>query len=163
MLALKRRVSEFQHSGKGNKSELEAEINRLRGESWFKNTLLPDGTLEPHSQGAKEFLSFDPVPAWEKVRVPVLSMWGALDSLVPSEKSRAIFERALRKGGNKDYTLKSYPMAGHGLSVIRGRAEPWDWPRLAPSYQELMVEWLLKRVDGAGINKSRSRNAHASI
>lgn len=157
ILALRRRVREFQHSGKGNKSELESEINGLRGESWFKNTLLPDGALEPHSRGAKEFLSFDPVPVWEKVRVPVLSVWGALDSLVPAEKSRAIFERALRKGGNKDYVLKIFPLAGHGLPVIRGKGEGWDWPRLAPGYQELMIEWFLKRVDEAGINKSRSR------
>jgi dienelactone hydrolase len=162
VVALRRRVSEFQHSGKGNKSELEAEINRLHGESWFKNALLPDGALEPHSRGAKEFLSFDPAPVWEKVRVPVLSMWGASDSLVPAEKSRAILERALRKGGNKDYTLRIFPIAGHGLPVIRGKGEPWDWPRLAPGYQELIVGWLLKRVDKAGnIDESHSRKTRA--
>ncbi len=141
---------------------MEAEINRLRGESWFKNTLLPDGALEPHSRGAKKFLSFDPVPVWEKVRVPVLSVWGALDSLVPAEKSRASLEHALRKGGNKNYTLKIFPTAGHGLPVVRGKGESWDWPRLAPGYQELMVEWLLKKVDKAGkIGKSRSEKTRA--
>jgi dienelactone hydrolase len=147
ILTLRRSVAEFQHSGKGNKSELEGEINRLRAESWFKSTLLPDGTLETLSPGAKEFLSFDPVPVWEKVRVPVLSMWGALDPLVPAEKSRAILDRALRKGGNNDYTLKIFPGAGHGLPIIRGKDDPWDWPRLAPGYQEMMIDWLLKRVD----------------
>jgi pimeloyl-ACP methyl ester carboxylesterase len=162
VLGLRRRVSEFQYRGTGNKSELESEINRLRGESWFRNTLLPDGALEPHGQGEKEFLSFDPVPVWAKVRVPVLSMWGELDLLVPAETSRAILARALRKGGNRDYTLKIFPGASHGLSVIRGLDEPWDWPRLAPGYQELMVEWLLKRVDEADhTNKARSRSKRA--
>ncbi len=161
VLALRRRVSEFQHSGKGNKLELEAEINRLRGESWFKNALLPEGALEPHSQTTKEFLSFGPAPVWEKVRVPVLSMWGAMDSLVPAEKSRAIFEGALRKGRNKDYTLRIFPMAGHGLPIIRGQREPWDWPRLAPGYQELMLEWLTRRVDVAGKRKSGARRTRA--
>jgi pimeloyl-ACP methyl ester carboxylesterase len=148
VLSLRRRVSKFQHSGQGDQSGLKVEIDHLRAESWFKNTLLPDGVLEPHSPGAKEFLSFDPAPVWEKVRVPVLSMWGVLDSVVPAEKSRTIFERALVKGGNKDRTLKLFPQAGHGISIIREKGEPWDWPRLAPGYQELMVEWISQRTSG---------------
>ena len=161
VLELRRRVSEYQYTSKGNKSELESEINRLRGDAWFKNTLLPNGTLEEYDQGEKEFLSFNPVPVWERVRVPVLSMWGALDSLVPAEKSRAVFARALRKGGNADYTLKIFPGASHGLSMVRRKDETWDWPRLAPGYQELMVEWLIARIDGASMKKSSFRKTRA--
>ncbi len=145
VISLRRRVSQFQHTGKGDQAALESEISHLRGEPWFRNALLPE-KLVPYDAESKSYILFDPAPVWEKVKAPVLSLWGAQDAVVPAEKSRASLERALKRGGNQDYTLRVFPKAGHGVGVIREPGEPWDWPRLAPGYQEVMIEWVLKRV-----------------
>jgi len=147
VMSLRKKVSEFLFTGEGNSSILETEIRLLRQEPWFRNILLQDTTLVPYDEESKEYITFDPAPVWEKVTVPVLSIWGEQDAVVPAERSRTIFEHSLRKGGNKDYMLKIFPNAVHGLTILQPKNAPWDWPRLAQGYQELMVEWLIKRVD----------------
>ncbi|MCI0487127.1 MAG: alpha/beta hydrolase [Blastocatellia bacterium] len=149
VLELVKRVREFARTGRGDPTALEAEIARLRGEPWFEHAGLPKGEIEQYNPQIKEFLSFDPVPVWKKVSVPVLALWGERDTIVPAEKSRAIIERALKEGGNKEYTLKIFPQADHQMYVVREEGAGWDWPRLAPGYQEAMIEWLLARVDVA--------------
>jgi pimeloyl-ACP methyl ester carboxylesterase len=131
----------------GYKTALEFEIQGLRAESWYRYALLPQEEIRVFNKGEKEFLLFDPAKIWEKVTVPVLAIWGKEDLLVPAERSCEIFENALKRAGNKDYTLKIFSNSGHGLSVVRGNDEPWDWYRMAPGYQELMVSWLQQRVD----------------
>lgn len=146
VINLRKRIRDYQYFGTGNKTELEAEINKFRKESWFRNTLLPEEHLEIYSEQIKEYLSFNPVPVWENVHIPVLAVWGEKDSFVPAAKSRYIFETALKKAQNKNYVLKIFPDSGHGLPVIRGENAPWDWERLAPGYQELLIQWLSKTI-----------------
>lgn len=145
VMTLRKRVSQFQLTNTGNKVALESEISQLRSETWFRNTLLPD-KLEPFDGESKAFITFDPAPIWEKVRVPVLLLWGAQDMVVPAQKSKTIIENALKKGENKEYELKIFDKAGHGVGVTRDKNEAWDFPRLASGYQEIMIEWTLKRV-----------------
>ncbi len=145
VMALRKQVRLFQHSGKGEKATLEAEIAKLKSESWFRNTLLPE-VLEPYDEESLAYITFDPAPIWEKVTVPVLALWGELDLSVPSKKSQMIIEGAMKKGGNKDFTLKIFPQSGHGVSIVREQSAVWDWPRLASGYQEIMVEWVLQKT-----------------
>jgi dienelactone hydrolase len=147
VMNLRQKLRKYQFSGVGDKTALEFEIKGLRAESWYRYALLPQEEIRVFNKGEKEFLLFDPAKIWEKVTVPVLAIWGKEDLLVPAERSCEIFENALKRAGNKDYTLKIFSNSGHGLSVVRGNDEPWDWYRMAPGYQELMVSWLQQRVD----------------
>src|SRR5437588_3277390 len=59
------------------------------------------------------FLTYDPVAALEKVRCPVLAINGEKDTqVIPRENLQAI-EKALKVGGNKDYTVKLLPRLNH--------------------------------------------------
>jgi dienelactone hydrolase len=61
--------------------------------------------------------NFDPVPAWQQVRQPVLAEWGEFDRVaLPRESSTAI-EAALRRGGNTRYTMRFISGVRHNLNL----------------------------------------------
>jgi uncharacterized protein len=61
--------------------------------------------------------NFDPVPAWQEVRQPVLAEWGEFDRVaLPRESSMAI-EEALRRGGNTRYTMRFISGVRHNLHL----------------------------------------------
>ncbi len=122
------------------KEELEKEIAGLKSERWFRDTLLSE-QLEQFDADSKAYMNFNPAPVWEKVKVPVLALWGEEDLAVPAQKSREIINLALGKGKAKTYDLREFPKAGHGIRLNRGKDDAWDFPRLVLGYQELMIDW----------------------
>jgi alpha-beta hydrolase superfamily lysophospholipase len=61
--------------------------------------------------------NFDPVPAWQRLRQPVLAQWGALDhEAVPQESSR-IIRQALQQGSDTHSTIRFVPGVGHDLNL----------------------------------------------
>jgi pimeloyl-ACP methyl ester carboxylesterase len=109
---------------------------------WFAPAELPPqlaGDLPP--LGALRLLFFDPVPVWERVKVPVLVVWGDKDAVVPVVKSRGVIEHAQRKARNRSLTIKIFPNVDHGNNVVAGDAK-WDFPRVSGEPERLMIEWL---------------------
>lgn len=65
------------------------------------------------SQWFRFFLLFDPQPTLKKVRVPVLALNGELDVQVSWKENLDLIASALKAGGNRDYTVKSFPKLNH--------------------------------------------------
>jgi pimeloyl-ACP methyl ester carboxylesterase len=61
----------------------------------------------------KGFLTHDPAPVLQKVRCPVLALFGANDLQVAPAVNAPPLERALRSGGNRDVTVRVIPRANH--------------------------------------------------
>jgi pimeloyl-ACP methyl ester carboxylesterase len=59
------------------------------------------------------FMRYDPVPALEKVKCPVLAVNGGKDLQVPAKENLTAIREALEKGGNKKATFKVYPDLNH--------------------------------------------------
>ncbi|MCW3100635.1 MAG: hypothetical protein JWL77_6253 [Chthonomonadaceae bacterium] len=59
------------------------------------------------------FLTYDPVPALQKVTCPVLALNGSKDMQVPPQADLSTIETALKAGGNRDYTIKELPNLNH--------------------------------------------------
>lgn len=59
------------------------------------------------------FIKYDPAPVLEKVRCPVLAVNGEKDLQVPPKEDLAAIENALKKGGNKNVTIKEFPGLNH--------------------------------------------------
>jgi acetyl esterase/lipase len=60
---------------------------------------------------------FDPLPAWQQVRQPVLAEWGEFDRVaLPRQSSMAIGD-ALRRGGNTRYTMRFVSGGRHNLNL----------------------------------------------
>lgn len=125
------------------REKFQAAIPKAQNTRWFQHTW--GGLPKDHWLWAwwVYVINHDPALVLEKVRVPVLALFGDGDTLTVPEGIRemiARIEQSLKKGGNKDVTIKVFPGAEHDLTV--GGSE--DVP--APGFHSTLVEWLQKRV-----------------
>jgi uncharacterized protein len=60
---------------------------------------------------------FDPIPAWQQVRQPVLAEWGEFDRVALARESSTAIEDALRRGGNTRYTMRFINGVRHNLHL----------------------------------------------
>ncbi|CAG5012702.1 hypothetical protein DYBT9275_05230 [Dyadobacter sp. CECT 9275] len=59
------------------------------------------------------FIQYDPVPALENVKCPVLALNGEKDVQVPPKENLPAIKTALLKAGNKDFEVKELPGLNH--------------------------------------------------
>ncbi|MFB4310394.1 alpha/beta hydrolase family protein [Actinomadura sp. GTD37] len=84
---------------------------------------------------------FDAQGVLQRVRQPLLGVWGGHDLQTPPEENPPLFARALRRGGNTHYTFRFFPDADHAAhrtpdgGLTRGEA-------LAPGYADLVGRWV---------------------
>jgi pimeloyl-ACP methyl ester carboxylesterase len=142
--ALRNRLYAMVRTGKFDDNFI-ADVEKANKEPWFKLTGLPYPVPASITEGERRFLLFEPIPIWEKVRVPVLALWGDDDLSVPAAKSKDLVAQALFRAKNRDFTFKIFPHADHSLAVVRAATDAWDFPRTAAGSRQLMAEWLLRR------------------
>jgi uncharacterized protein len=127
--------------------QIERIMENARGERWLAYTN-PPRSLERTRQVWQRSMTYNPVPALEKITVPVLAYWGEYDTYVPVEESVAVFKRAMAKAKNKDYTIKIFPKARHGM--IEGESgSPSIGARLKKfptNFWEMQIDWLSRHV-----------------
>ena len=93
-------------------------------------------------------IDFDPPSVYKKVSCPVLAIFGKFDSSLPVDKSVQRIEKALKDGGNQDFTIKIFPNAGHGLFEMNGSG-PMDFvspTRAFPGFFDTLANWLKKQI-----------------
>ena len=95
------------------------------------------------------FVAYDPRPALERVKVPVLAINGENDVQVAPKENLSLIAAALEKGGNKNFTIKSFPKLNHlfqpsetGLPSEYGKIEQ----TIAPQVLETIGDWILKNT-----------------
>lgn len=93
----------------------------------------------------KFFLKYDPRPALEKTKVPVLAINGGNDLQVPAEINLNAIETALKKGGNNRVTIEILPGMNHlfqesetGLPSEYGNLEQ----KFSAETMELISNWI---------------------
>jgi fermentation-respiration switch protein FrsA (DUF1100 family) len=59
------------------------------------------------------FIKYNPRPALEKVKCPVLAINGEKDLQVPPKENLEAIKNALEKAGNKKVTIKELPNLNH--------------------------------------------------
>ena len=91
------------------------------------------------------FIKYNPAPTLEKVKCPVLAINGNKDLQVPSKVNLPAIENALKKGGNKKYTIKELPGLNHlfqecttGLPKEYSEIEQ----TISPLALESMTNWI---------------------
>lgn len=127
--------------------ELEQSLLRVQDQKWFSYTdaSSADGKRDHWTwQFFRRRAQHDPEVVLQKVKCPVLAIWGDLDSWSPPTPNRRRIARALRRGGNRNVVTKVYPKADHGLWIgTTGGIE--DFPRFkqyAPGYRDFMVDYV---------------------
>jgi len=106
------------------------------------------GTLT--SPWYRAFLTYDPRPALEKVKVPVLAMNGALDLQVPPHQNLPAIAAALEAGGNPDYQIVKLPHLNHLFQTAKTGA-PMEYSKIeetfAPAALEVLGEWIGRHIN----------------
>ncbi len=120
---------------------------------WFPYVLASLSRDDPDWEFGRKIIAYDPIPVLENVRCPVLILLGELDwNYLNEAKEESVAERALKRGGNKDHTIKVFPHGNHALWVSKTGGTK-EFPFLnsyVPGYFETQLNWLLKRVDVRG-------------
>ncbi len=109
---------------------------------------LDTSAKEVNSPWFRFFLSYDPRPTLEKVKVPVLAIGGSKDLQVPAKQNLAEIAKALHEGGDKDVTTVLLP----GLNHLFQKAEtgaPSEYAQIPetmdPSALSTVTDWIVKR------------------
>ena len=129
-------------TGKGWE-KLEAEVQKVRNESWYRHVaVMRHSTWDSTWMNYGEDIDFDPVPIFEDLNIPVLSLLGELDVETPVRETVVTLER-IKKEKNKDFTVIIFSAADHQIELPR---QVKNRPRYAPGYLDTMVNWTLERV-----------------
>lgn len=137
---LRRRIDSGVSTGHRD-PDVQSLINAARNEAWFAASQLPSSVPAEVSSGERSFLLFDPLPMWRRLSVPVLALWGGMDTQVPSRESKRAIEAALNPS-NTDHTLILYPLGNHNLLLPRANG---GFPRVAIASRRAMADWLRQR------------------
>jgi len=102
--------------------------------------------------------SYNPSRAWQKVKCPVLGVFGEKDTSTPVKESISNMKRAFKRAGNKDYLLKVFPEADHAL-LYWPKDESTHWPVLAEGVLDTMMNWVTSHVTVSGTAAPKKQRA----
>jgi uncharacterized protein len=125
--------------------KLQAATQNARGKKWLAR-VQPATKLEDIVPSWKLEMGYNPMPALERVKCPVLAIFGEVDMLTPVAETTANYQKGLAKAGNKDLTVKVFPNADHALLVWPKPDDQAHWPVLAAGYLDTMTNWINKHV-----------------
>ena len=84
--------------------------------------------------------NYDFIPYWEKVKIPTLLIYGNKDEVTPVKPSVDRIESALKKAGNKQFTVIIMPDAIHYFVQIKKEGDLWT--QNTPGYLENIYRWI---------------------
>ena len=135
---------------------LRGEIRAVRSEPWYSWTrTIWVLYASPADSGGAAFInslrrswSYDPIPFWRQVEVPIYIMLGGLDRSVPTAEAAPAFRRVFKESGNRDATVRVFPSGNHGL--LKARTGFDDEARYLdhylPGFQDSVASWIMRHV-----------------
>jgi len=90
---------------------------------------------------SRRIAGYDPERQWAQVRSPVLLVYGELDQRVPPRASASRIVLAVLEGVGNSASVRIFQGADHTFR-LRAAANESVWPRTAPGYPDLLIEWV---------------------
>jgi pimeloyl-ACP methyl ester carboxylesterase len=135
---LRRSVDAF-YAGTKTRDEVAALLSAARAEPWFPLTSLqPELPADPRASQWYYQYSFDPVESIEKVRAPVLLLFGERDPWIPVDDAL----RTWKTRAKTDVTVRRIPDVNHFLAQTTDPAHDSDPAPASPEYTRVVTEWL---------------------
>lgn len=131
-------------AGLSEKEKAIVEMSEENLEAYIQNQI-----QRLHSPWFRFYLPFDPGKVLQKVSCPVLAINGEKDRQVtPTENLRAI-QRALKAGGNKNYTIKEIPNLNHLLQTAE-TGDIFEYGKIketmSPTALQIIGDWILEQT-----------------
>lgn len=95
------------------------------------------------------YFSYEPSTALRHLTKPILVLNGERDLVVSSKQNFPFIDEALKKAGNKDYTIIELPKLNHGFQTCQiGSWEEYEQTEetIAPSALTIMTDWIVERT-----------------
>lgn len=89
------------------------------------------------------FIKYNPAPALEKVKCPVLAINGEKDLQVPPKENLEAIKKALTKGGNKKVTIKEFPNLNHLFQECK-TGSPDEYATIEQTFSPIALTEILK-------------------
>lgn len=115
-----------------------AEINSIVTEDKLKHFT---------SKWFRFFLTYEPTTALKQIKIPVMGIYGDLDFVVPPSQNIPVIVDALIEGGNKKYTIYTYPNINHAFQVCEtGSDNEYEKieQTMAPHIMSQVAHWIKK-------------------
>lgn len=91
------------------------------------------------------FIKYNPAPALEKVKCPVLAINGEKDLQVPPKENLEAIKKALTRGGNKTVTTKGLPGLNHFFQESK-TGSPQEYAVIeetfSPTALKVILQWI---------------------
>jgi len=92
---------------------IKADIEAAAPEGVTADAYIKQFSVQASDTWMQYFLRYDPSPALEKVKCPVLAVNGGKDLQVPAKENLAAISAAVKRGGNQSVTVREYPGLNH--------------------------------------------------
>jgi pimeloyl-ACP methyl ester carboxylesterase len=92
------------------------------------------------------FIKYNPVPALEKTKCPVLVLNGEKDLQVPAKENTEAIRSALIKGGNSQITVKTFPGLNHLFQECK-TGLPSEYGTIEQTFSPVVLEEMQKWID----------------
>lgn len=143
-VAFMRQKFEVARTGQGWE-QFQSLVEKSRQEKWFRFVAAPS-SLERLREAWTGQFSYDPDADLQKLRIPVLGLFGDLDTETPAKQIADRTRKALRSSKSKDYTIKEFPDAAHGIFVFPEEGKPWRFFGFADGFLDLLTDWVSKQT-----------------
>src|SRR4051794_5253563 len=139
-LVLRRSMDDL-YRGAGDRAKAQQLLEELVGEPWF-DTAFPVAEL-PGPDERWSDIDYDPEPAFARVTVPTLLMYGSDEECVPPAPSKAAWRRAAAASGNERVTTIDIADCGHFPAPGESAAD-LDVPigAFSTAYGSALASWL---------------------
>src|SRR5882724_768500 len=135
---------ELAKTGSG-RDKLEKEMPRVKNTQWYAWVAPPpkDNWIWKWYLNAG---NYTPISYWEKIKIPVLLLYGEKDLITPPAASVKNIQAALIKAGNSNYKIVMFPNTTHEGHILGKSNDFWD--KTTPGYCDTVYNWLKSKIIG---------------
>jgi pimeloyl-ACP methyl ester carboxylesterase len=139
-LKLRRSMDDL-YRGAGDRDQAQRLLEELVGEPWF-DTAFPVTELPGPNERWSD-IDYDPEPAFARVTVPTLLMYGSDEECVPPAPSKDAWRRAASVSGNERVTTIDIPGCGHFPAPGESAADlAVPVSAFSAAYGSALTDWL---------------------
>jgi fermentation-respiration switch protein FrsA (DUF1100 family) len=125
------------------KQSLKDTLNSLKPKGTNEDELVKSQVNQMTSPWMLNFLKYNPAPALEKVKCPVLALNGEKDLQVPPKVNLEAIKKALTKAGNKNLITKQLPNLNHLFQECKTGA-PSEYASIEQTFSPTAMTEILK-------------------